>query len=141
MSSTQAQSQLSMWAMLAAPLILGSDPRALSSATVSMLKNPRVIAIDQDRLGAQCTLLSHSGSGQVWVKPLADGTRAVALFNRGTSAVQITTTAAAIGLPMASRYALQDLWTNQTTTTKQTITAAVPAHGVVLYRVILSKTS
>jgi len=135
MTSTEAQSQLSMWAMLAAPLILGSDPRALSSTTISMLANPRVIAIDQDQLGAQGTLLSQSGSGQVWNKPLADGARAVALFNRGTSARQISTTASAIGLPRASRYQLLNLWTNQTTSTRSTISALVPAHGVVLYRV------
>jgi alpha-galactosidase len=135
MTSAEAQSQLSMWAILAAPLILGSDPRALSSTTLSMLGNAQVIAIDQDQLGAQGTLLQQSGSGQVWVKPLARGARAVALFNRGTSALQISTTASAIGLPRASRYQLQNLWTNQTTTTRRTITALVPAHGVVLYRV------
>jgi alpha-galactosidase len=133
MSSTEAQSQLSMWAMLAAPLILGSDPRALSSATISMLKNAQVVAVDQDPLGAQSTLLQQSGSGQVWVKPLASGARTVALFNRGTSAAQISTTATAIGLPRASRYHLNNLWTSHTTTTRGTITALVPAHGVVLY--------
>jgi alpha-galactosidase len=135
MTSTEAQSQLSMWVLLAAPLILGSDPRALSSTTLTMLGNAQVIAIDQDPLGAQGTLLQQSGSGQVWVKRLASGARAVALFNRGTSAMHITTTASAIGLPKARRYQLQNLWTNQTTTTKGTITALVPAHGVVLYRV------
>jgi alpha-galactosidase len=135
MTSTQAQSQFSMWAMLAAPLILGSDPRALSSATISMLKNAQVVAIDQDSLGAQGTLLSQSGSGQVWVKPLASSARAVALFNRGTSAQQITTTASAVGLPHAGHYTLVNLWTNQTTTTKNKISANVASDAVVLYRV------
>jgi alpha-galactosidase len=135
MTSTQAQSQFSMWAMLAAPLILGSDPSALSLATISMLKNAQVIAIDQDSLGAQGTLLTSSGSGQVWVKPLASGARAVALFNRGTSAQQITTSASAVGLPHAGHYTLVDLWTNQTTTTRNKITANVAADAVVLYRV------
>jgi alpha-galactosidase len=135
MTGTEAQSQLSMWAILAAPLILGSDPRGLSSTTRSMLGNAQVIAVDQDPLGAQGTRVQQSGSGQVWVKPLASGARAVSLFNRGTSAVQITTTASAIGLPRATRYQLENLWTNQTTTTRGTITAVVPAHGVVLDRV------
>jgi len=134
MTSTQAQSQFSMWAMLAAPLILGSDPRALSAATISMLENRQVIAIDQDPLGTQGTLLEQSGSGQVWVKPLASGARAVALFNRGTSAQQITTTASAVGLPQARRYQVQNLWTNRTMTTRSTISALVPADAVVLYR-------
>jgi alpha-galactosidase len=137
MTSTQAQSQFSMWAILAAPLILGSDPRTLSSATVSMLENPDVIAIDQDALGAQGTLIQRSGSGQVWAKPLANGDRAVALFNRGTSALQISTTVTAVGLPQAHGYKLQNLWTKTTTTISATgkIRALVQAQGVTLYRV------
>jgi alpha-galactosidase len=134
LSSTEAQSQFSMWAMLAAPLILGSDPRALSAASVSMLENTQVIAVDQDSLGLQGTLLAQSGSGQVWVKSLWGGARAVALLNRGTSPVRISTTALAVGLPKASRYLLQNLWTNQTTMTQSAISAVVPGHGVVLYR-------
>jgi alpha-galactosidase len=135
MTSTEAQSQFSMWAMLAAPLILGSDPRTLSPASISMLENPQVLAVDQDPLGVQGTLLGQSGSGQVWVKPLWGDARAVALFNPGVSTVRIGTTARAVGLPGASNYVIQDLWANQTTTTKSTISALVPAHGVVLYRV------
>jgi alpha-galactosidase len=135
MTDTQAQSQFSMWAMVAAPLILGSDPRSLSSTSISMLENANLIAIDQDSLGAQGTLLSQSGSGQVWVKPLASGARAVALFNRGSSALQITTSANAIGLPGAKNYHLLNLWTNKISTTKSIITAVVPADAVVLYRV------
>jgi alpha-galactosidase len=134
MTSAQAQSQFSMWAMVAAPLILGSDPRSLSSGSIAMLKNSRVIAIDQDSLGAQGALLSASGSGQVWVKPLANGDRAVALFNRGSSSMQISTTASAVGLRQSSIYHLQNLWTNKTSTTKSTISAAVQPYSVVLYR-------
>ena len=137
MTSTQAQSQFSMWAMVAAPLILGSDPRALSSTTISMLENANVIAIDQDYLGAQGTLVSQTSTGQqVWVKPLADGSRAVALFNRGSSATQIATTATVVGLPKASRYTLLNVWTNQTARTKKgKISAFVQPDAVVLYRV------
>jgi alpha-galactosidase len=133
LSSTEAQSQFSMWAMLSAPLMLGSDPRTLSPATISMLENVQVIAIDQDPLGAQATLAGESGSGQVWVKPLASGARAVALLNRGTSSAQISTTAGAVGLGRASEYFLEDVWANQATTATGTISALVPAHGVVVY--------
>jgi hypothetical protein len=136
MTSTQAQSQFSMWAMVAAPLILGSDPRTLSSATISMLENSQVIAIDQDSLGVQGSPLSESGSGQVWVKPLANGDRAVALFNRGSGPLQISTTASAAGLPPARSYKLLNLWSNDTTTTTGDISANVPSDAVVLYRVM-----
>ena len=123
MTDTQAQSQFSMWAMVAAPLILGSDPRLLSTTNLNMLENPRVIAIDQDSLGAQGYLLSRSGSAQVWVKPLAGGARAVALFNTGSSSQQISTSASTIGMPRAGQYKLLNVWTNQTSSTKRTRSA------------------
>ena len=136
MTDTQAQSQFSMWAIVAAPLILGSDPRLLSSTNLNMLKNANVIAIDQDSSGVQGYLLSQNRTGQqVWVKPLADGSRAVALFNTASSAAQITTTARAVGMPNATRYTLLNVWTNQTSTTSYKITANVPSNTVVLYRV------
>ena len=135
MTSTEAQSQFSMWAMLAAPLILGSDPRTLSSTTLSMLENAQVIAIDQDPLGAQGTLAQQTGSDQVWIKPLANGDSAVALFNRGATASSIATSASDLGLAPADSYQLQDLWADATTTTSGQISADVPSHGVVLYRV------
>jgi alpha-galactosidase len=137
MTITQAQSQFSMWAMVAAPLILGSDPRSLSSTSLTMLKNPQVIAIDQDTLGAHGWLVSQTSTGeQVWVKPLAGGARAVALFNRGSSPEQITTSASAVGLPAAGRYTLLNVWTNQTSTTRSRINAVVQPDAVVLYRVM-----
>lgn len=135
MTDTEAQSQFSMWAMLAAPLILGSDPRSLSTTNLKMLTNARVIAIDQDSLGAQGYQLTRSGSAQVWVKPLAGGARAVALLNTGSSSQQISTSVSALGMPQASRYTLLNLWTNQTSQTKNNINATVPPHAVVLYRV------
>ena len=139
MTDTQAQSQFSLWAMVAAPLILGSDPRLLSTTNLKMLENPRVIAIDQDSLGAQGYLLSRSGSAQVWVKPLAGGARAVALFNTGSSSQQISTSASAVGMPRAGQYKLLNVWTNQSSTTNGEIGALVQPDAVVLYRVTAAK--
>jgi Alpha galactosidase A/Alpha galactosidase C-terminal beta sandwich domain len=135
MTYTEAQTQLSLWAIVAAPLILGSDPRALSQQTITMLENRQVIEIDQDPLGAQGSAIQRQGDGQVWVKPLAGGERAVALLNRGTSDLRITTNAAAVGLSRGAHYRLEDLWAHTTMTTSGIISAHVPAHGVVLYRV------
>ena len=71
----------------------------------------------------------------MWVKPLAGGARAVALLNRGSSGLQITTSASAAGLPRASHYTLLNVWTNQTSTTRGKISAYVQPDAVVLYRV------
>jgi alpha-galactosidase len=135
MTAAEAQAQLSMWAMVAAPLILGSDPRKLSPATIAMLENPQVIAVDQDPLGIQGAPIARKGEGQVWVKPLVGGDRAVALLNRGSVALRITTTARAVGLAGAAGYRMANLWTGKTTTTTGAISVLVPAHSAVLYRV------
>jgi Alpha galactosidase A/Alpha galactosidase C-terminal beta sandwich domain len=131
----EAQAQLSMWAIVAAPLILGSDPRTLSPESLAMLENPQVIAVDQDPLGVQGSPIAREGQGQVWVKPLADRGRAVALLNRGTDPVQLTTSASAVGLPLADTYQVEDLWAGTTTLTFGPITAQVAADSAQLYRV------
>ncbi|HET6869788.1 MAG TPA: glycoside hydrolase family 27 protein [Solirubrobacteraceae bacterium] len=135
MTAAEAQAQLSMWAIVAAPLILGSDPRALSPSAVSMLENPEVLAVDQDRLGVQGTMIAERGSAQVWAKPLAGGQVAVALLNRGMQPVSIATTASQVGLAAARSYRVRDLWAHETTTTPGDISALVAPDSVVLYRV------
>ncbi|MBV9798043.1 MAG: glycoside hydrolase family 27 protein [Solirubrobacterales bacterium] len=134
MTRAQAQAQLSLWAIVAAPLILGSDPRALSPASIKMLENRQVIAVDQDPLGIQGTAIDHKGAGQVWCRRLERGHRAVALLNRGPRPLRITTSARKVGLRRAKAYELQDLWAHTAKKTTGVITAVVPPHSAVLYR-------
>jgi hypothetical protein len=135
MSSTQFRTQLSMWAMLAAPLMVSADLTKIGATSVSYLENEEVLAVDQDPAGIQGTLVSSTGEGEVWVKPLADGSRAVALLNRGASPMRIATTASSVGLGAASSYTWRDLWSHHDLTTSSAITATVPAGGTVLLRV------
>jgi alpha-galactosidase len=135
MSSAQFRSQFSMWAMLAAPLMISDNLSNMSSASLAAVQNTEVIAIDQDPAGVQSTLLSTTGNGQVWVKPLIDGARAVALLNRGASPTSIETSASAVGLPSASSYALRNLWTHTTSSSGGPISAEVPGDSTVLLRV------
>jgi hypothetical protein len=135
MSATQFRSQLSMWAMLEAPLMISDDLTRISPASLAAVQNTEVTAIDQDPGAVQGTLLSSYGNGQVWVKPLIDGSRAVALLNRGTSPARIATSASAIGMPPTSSYKLLDVWTHRTSFTHGSIGAAVPGDGTVLLRV------
>ena len=135
MSAAQFDSQLSMWAMLAAPLMVSANLEKLGAASLAALRNSEVLAVDQDPAGVQGTLVSSSGSGQVWVKPLLGGQRAVALLNRGASATRIETSAAAVGLPAAASFSVRNLWTHRTSSTAGAIVAEVPAGGTVLLRV------
>jgi hypothetical protein len=135
MSAVQFRTQLSMWAMLAAPLMISDDLRHLSAASLQTLRNSEVIAIDQDPAGLQGRLLSAAGAGEVWVKPLAGGSRAVALLNRGSSPMRIATSANAIGMPHAAGYRVRNVWTHADTASAGAIAAQVPGDGAVLLRV------
>jgi alpha-galactosidase len=135
MTDTEYRSHFSLWAEMAAPLLIGSDLRKASQATMNILTNKDVIAIDQDKLGVQGAPISTDGGRDVFVKPLANGDKAVALFNESDSPQRITTSASAIGMPAAPAYRVRDLWAHTDRETAGTLTAVVPAHGTVMLRV------
>lgn len=134
MTDTEYRSHFSMWSMMAAPLLIGSDLRKATPAAFEILANREVIAVDQDPLGKQGTVVSSSSGRWVVVKELADGSRAVALFNETDSAQRVSTTARAAGLQEADAYTVRDLWQHATANTAGTVSATVPAHGTVLLR-------
>ncbi|MFF0174315.1 glycoside hydrolase family 27 protein [Micromonospora profundi] len=134
MNDTEMRSHFAMWAVMASPLIAGNDVRSMSSATLTILTNRNLIAINQDSLALQATQVSFDGTRRVLAKPLANGDVAVALFNQGGSTTTISTTAAAIG-KSGSSFTLVDAWSNSTSSSTGTISASVPAHGTVVYRV------
>jgi alpha-galactosidase len=135
MTNTEYRSHFSLWSIMAAPLLIGTDLRKASPATFDILGNREVIAVDQDTLGVQGRVLRNQGGLWVFAKPLANGDVAVALFNENAYGARIATTADAVGLPDADTYRLRDLWAHETTSSAGTIGAAVPAHGTVMYRV------
>jgi alpha-galactosidase len=135
MSATEYRSHFSLWAIMAAPLLIGSDLRKATPQTLGILGNRDVIAVDQDPLGRQGRPIATDGGHDVFVKEMADGSRAVALFNETDSAARIATTARRAGLPRRSAYRMRDLWTGATRWTTGRIAATVPAHGTVMYRV------
>jgi alpha-galactosidase len=139
MTDTEYKSEFSLWSEMAAPLIIGTDLRKATPETLAIYSNPDVIAVDQDSLGKQGVLLSSTDGHDVFAKPLANGDVAVALFNASGTAATISTTAGAVGLGHASAYQLKDLWSKQVTESAGAISAFVPAHGTVMYRVSTPK--
>lgn len=135
MGVQQFRTQMSMWAMLAAPLMVSRDLGRISAASLATIENRDAIAIDQDPLGAQGTLVSSSGAAQVWVKPLSDGSRAVALLNRGPTLARIATSASAVGLPPSRRYAVRNVWAQATRASTGALEATVGHDATVLLRV------
>jgi alpha-galactosidase len=135
MSFTEDRAEFSLWAEMAAPLISGTDLRSATPATMSIYTNTDVTAVDQDSLGKQGHEVSSSGGLDVLAKPLSNGDVAVVLFNENSGAATISTTASAVGAASSSSYRLTNLWSKVVTSSSGTISATVPGHGVVMYRV------
>lgn len=133
LTDVEQRAHFSLWAMLAAPLLAGNDVRSMTESTRMILTNRDVISVDQDALARQGRPLP--ADPRVIVKPLADGSVAVALFNADDAAAVITTDVAAVGVPQADCYRVRDLWAHQETTTPADLQRSVPAHGVTMLRV------
>lgn len=110
MSEAQYRAHFSLWAILAAPLIAGNDLRSMDAVTHDILTNGEVIAVDQDPLGVQGRRVVKADGAEVWMRPLADGGRAVVLLNRTNSARHITATWSDLGYPSRLRLKVRDLW-------------------------------
>jgi alpha-galactosidase len=134
MNGDEYRTHMSLWVMLAAPLLAGNDLSRMNAETLAILENRDAISIDQDLLGAQGDRLSAVGSMEIWSKPLSDGSDAVALFNRGELETPMTLKMSDLNLENAVK--LHDVWANKDITILNgTYTAVVPKHGVVLLRI------
>jgi alpha-galactosidase len=137
MNATQFRSQFSMWAMLAAPLMISDDMLTMSRSSLSTVSNKGIIAIDQDPAGVQGWQIpgSVAGNGEAFEKPLSDGSYAIALLNRGATAQTIATSAASANMPPAASYKVLNVWSGQRSSTTGVISATVPAYATVVVRV------
>ncbi|HVY41168.1 MAG TPA: glycoside hydrolase family 27 protein [Polyangia bacterium] len=138
MSADEDRSHFGMWAILAAPLIAGNDIRSMSATTKAILTNADVIAVDQDPLGKQGTLVATPGSNlQVWSKQMSGtNVRAVALFNRSGAAASMSVTWSQIGLP-AGAATVRDLYAQKDlgSFNDSYMAASVPSHGIVMLKI------
>ena len=134
MTGDEYRTHMSLWSMLAAPLLAGNDVRSMSDETKAILMNREVIAIDQDKLGKQGWRASKDGDGEVWIRPLADGGYAVGLFNRGAESRKITVKWT--DLKWKGKHKVRDLWAHADRgKSKDEFSSDVPSHGVVMLRV------
>lgn len=136
MTADEYRTHMSLWSLLAAPLIAGNDLRTMTDETKSILLNREVIAIDQDPEYKPVVSVSSSNRLEVLMRPLTDGSVIVGLFNR-------TSTDAEMAFPRSSlpgnfagkKLAVRDLWKHDTATMQgDRFVATVPTHGVVLVK-------
>jgi alpha-galactosidase len=135
MTNTDYKTHMSLWSILAAPLIAGNDVRSMSFSIREILENRDVIAIDQDKDGIQGKRIWASGDQEIWTKPLSGGALAVAFFNRAAESADMKVKWADLPLKIAPRHG-KDLWAHKDVAVDgPEYSAAVPGHGAVLLRV------
>jgi alpha-galactosidase len=137
MTDIEERSHFSLWAMMAAPLMAGNDIANMNARVRGILLNKEVIAIDQDRLGIQGHRVRRDGDLEVWSKPLADGSRALVLFNAGAQSAEVSAQWTDLGYPQKLSAEVRDVWEHKSLGRKTGgFSATIPSHGVVMVRVI-----
>ena len=134
MTDVEYQTHMSLWAMLAAPLLAGNDLRDMKPSIHAILTNRDVIAVDQDPKGTEAKRVSASRDTEVWIRDLSGRDRAVAIFNRAAMAGKVTVKLADFGLKAPAL--VKDLWAHkQVALPGPEYVADVPGHGVVMWRI------
>lgn len=130
---------ISLWSMLSAPLLIGCDMSKLDDFTLNLLSNDEVLAIDQDALGKAAIQVAESDSVKIYVKTLADGSKAVGLFNVGSNSAGIKLSFSVLGL--SGKQKLRDVWRQKDlgSFTGNYEAKGIPAHGVLLMKVSAEK--
>ncbi|WP_288241413.1 putative Ig domain-containing protein [uncultured Bacteroides sp.] len=120
---------MSLWALLASPLLIGCDMAQLDDFTLSLLTNDEMIEVNQDPLGKPGMIVSQQGDVVVYAKPLEDGSMAVGLFNRGDTMAQGKLTWKSVGI--RGEQTVRDLWRQQDVakSNEEFVTEIAP-HGV-----------
>ena len=112
MSQIEYQSHMSMWCAACSPLMIGCDVRTMSPDTAALLMNREVLALNQDASGKPARRVKRFGRCEVWAKPLADGSIAAALINRGAEGEDVRLKAGDIGLLDEPKLA-RNLWAGE----------------------------
>ncbi|KAG8410925.1 hypothetical protein J3458_016491 [Metarhizium acridum] len=138
----EKKSQFALWCSMSSPLLLSADIPNLPQDTIDFLTNPALIAVDQDRLAQQATLVSRNATWDVLTRSLANGDRLLTVLNRGDSSASIDIPWQRTGIDHRcigeGNITVQDLWTGQATllpaSGAQLAINNVPAHGTAVYR-------
>lgn len=134
MPASMQYAYMSLWCLMAAPLMYSGEMSKLDNFTLNVLCNPEMIAVNQDPLGKSGTVITYPDSCFLMVKPLADGSKAVGLFNRGDNPTRVTVDWKS--LQIEGRQTVRDLWRQKNLGNyRNSFSAVVPARGVVMIKV------
>jgi alpha-galactosidase len=124
---------MSLWCLMASPLFYSGDMSKLDAFTLNVLCNNEVIAVDQDPLGECAKAIVHNDSTFIMVKNMADGTKAIGLFNRNNEQKEMAVNWNELHL--SGKQQLRDLWRQKDIGIfSSSFTTAVPAKGVIMLK-------
>ena len=133
LTPNEQYTHVSLWCLLASPLLIGCDMTQTDDFTLSLLTNDEVLDVDQDPLGHQAGRVAQDGELEVWARDLEDGSRAVGLFNRGTEETVVTAKWSDLGV--SGGQIVRDLWRQKDLGQFEgEFHTRVPRHGVVLVK-------
>ncbi|MCQ2061946.1 MAG: carbohydrate-binding protein [Fibrobacter sp.] len=135
LSYEEQKSQMTMWSIMAAPIMISSDVRKMSDKVKELYMNKDMVAINQDSLGVQGHRISNVNGKQVWTKPMRNGDLAVALLNDNTSTQTVECNFADIGID--GEVEVRDAWQKKDLGKLSHVSVELPAHGSALLRLIL----
>jgi alpha-galactosidase len=134
MNTEEYRTHMSLWAILAAPLLAGNDLSQMTPETVALLTNKDVVAVDQDPAGKQGDRMWTEGPIEVWSRALADGSKAVGIFNRHPSALPAEIDFHKLGF--SGPVKAKDIWgMKDMGTISGPMAVTIPGHGVLFLRV------
>ncbi|RAL12402.1 putative alpha-galactosidase [Aspergillus homomorphus CBS 101889] len=133
----EKKSQFALWAAMGAPLIISAYIPALPAEVLDALRNPRLIAVDQDPLGLQATLASRSAGVDVLTRSLANGDRLVAVLNKRNQTVSTEVSVDRLGLDARCAYRAQDLWDGDVRTVQAAVALELESHATAVFRVAI----
>lgn len=130
------QSQMSLWCLMASPLMISCDVNQMNKATKAILTNKEILAIDQDPLGKQATRKVNTDQWQVYVKPLSDGSFAVGILNTGADQATYKSSIAELGLE--GKFDTHNVWTGESKKNQKKLSYNLQSHETIVLR-LLSK--
>ncbi|KAF2099886.1 putative alpha-galactosidase [Rhizodiscina lignyota] len=131
----EKKSHFALWSSFSAPLIISAYIPDLSDAEVEYLTNKDIIAVDQDALAMQATLVSQDGYFDVLTKSLANGDRLLTVLNRGNYTNSTTVSIERVGLETYHTYTVKDLWTGDSNKFSGSIHITLNTHATAIYRI------
>jgi alpha-galactosidase len=134
LTPNEQYAHITLWCLLCSPLLIGCDMTRLDEFTLNLLTNDEVLDVSQDPLGRQAARVAKDGSLEIWAKDLADGTKAVGLFNRGEDECSMILKWSDLGLSGTQK--VRDLWRQKELGKfAGQFQTSVPRHGVALVKV------